>query len=165
MDKVTILSRKKFFDYKPEVPKENVVAIRIDDTTPPANDYKTKLYCDTLSLAFFDNPTYAEDIDRTQGAGSTSLTEKDKEIIDAYIDKHADRHFVLHCEAGKSRSAAIGYYILKRLGYTEELNDKKKLASELGFYFPNVEVYGLLTGKIYTKETAIELLDEIKNPE
>lgn len=44
MDKVTVLSRKKFFEYEPEVPKKEVVAIRIDDTTPPIEDYKTKYY-------------------------------------------------------------------------------------------------------------------------
>lgn len=30
---------------------------------------------------------------------------------------------------------------------------------------PNLEVYGLLTGKLYTRKTGIELLKEVNNPE
>ena len=84
-----------------------------------------------------------------------------KKLIDEFIDKYANKNFVLHCEQGISRSSAIGYYILKRLGYIEELNDKKNSS----LFFPNIEVYGLLIGKPYTKDTATELMNELKSLE
>lgn len=126
LEKVTILSREKFLEYKPDVLKKQVVSIRIADNIPPVENSVTKYYLDSLSLAFYDYPLYADETDISHGVESLRLTEKDKKIIDEYIDRYSDKHFVLHCEAGKSRSAAIGYYILKRLGYIEELNQKKK---------------------------------------
>lgn len=160
MDKVTIMSRKKFLEWLPPVSKEQVVAIRIGDRVP-VKDTASKFYTDTLSLAFYDEWTFADEIDRSTPAGSNRLIEKDKVNIDNFIDKYADKYFVLHCEQGISRSPAIGYYILKRLGYNKELNEKKDSA----LYSPNIEVYGLLIGKPYTKETADELRIEINNPE
>lgn len=156
MNKVTIKSRLKFLDLFPEVPKEDVVAIRIGDQ-PPLKDFSSKRYIDTLSLAFYDIWEYVEDIDRNTPVGSNRLTEKDKIVIDEFIDEHADKHFVLHCEQGISRSSAVGYYILKRLGYTDELKEKKESYA----YQPNIEVYGILIGKPFTRSTASELLDEL----
>lgn len=108
-------------------------------------DTASKRYLDTLSLAFYDEWTFADEIDRSTPEGSNRLTEKDKVIIDEFIDQYANKNFVLHCEQGISRSSAIGYYILKRLGY--------------------IEVYGLLIGKPYTKDTATELKNELKSLE
>lgn len=154
------MSRKKFLEWLPPVSKEQVVAIRIGDRKP-VKDAASNRYADTLSLAFYDEWTFADEIDRKTPVGSNRLTEKDKVIIDDFIDKYSDKYFVLHCEKGISRSSAIGYYILKRLGYNEELNKKK----DSGLYSPNIEVYGLLVGKPYTKETADELRKEINNLE
>lgn len=160
MDKVTILSRKRFLDWIPPVEENEVVSIRIGDRSP-VRDSASERYMDNLYLSFYDEWTYADEIDRNSPAGSNRLTEKDKVIIDEFIDKYADKYFVLHCEQGISRSSAVGYYILKRLRCTEELNDKK----ESGLFFPNIEVYGVLIGKPYKKNTAIELTDELKNLE
>ena len=160
MDKVTIMSRKKFLEWIPPISKEQVVAIRIGDR-PPVKDTASKQYLDTLSLAFYDEWTFADEIDRSTPEGSNRLTEKDKVIIDEFIDQYANKNFVLHCEQGIIRSSAIGYYILKRLGYIEELNDKK----DSSLFFPNIEVYGLLIGKPYTKDTATELMNELKSLE
>lgn len=157
MDKVTILSRKRFLDYIPEVDKKNVVAIRIGDNKP-INDSASKRYLDVLSLAFFDEWVYEEELDRTKAAGSNHLTLDDKIEIDNFIKKYEDKHFVIHCEQGVSRSAAVGYSILKNLGYTEELEAKK----ETSLYRPNLEVYGLLTGTIYSMKTASKIRDELK---
>jgi len=160
MDKVTILSRKRFLEYLPDVAKEKVVAIRIGDKAP-VKDKTSDNYADTLSLAFYDEWTFAENLDRNTPLGSNRLTIEDKIIIDNFIDQYVDCYFVVHCEQGISRSAAIGYYILKRLGYIGELNEKKESA----LYFPDIEVYGLLTGKPYTSKTATELRREINKSE
>ena len=145
MDKVTIMSRKKFLEWIPPISKEQVVAIRIGDRPPPVKDTASKRYLDILSLAFYDEWTFADEIDRSTPEGSNRLTEKDKVIIDEFIDQYANKNFVLHCEQVISRSSAIGYYILKCLGY--------------------IEVYGLLIGKPYTKDTATELKNELKSLE
>lgn len=146
----------KFLDLIPEVPKKGVVAIRIGDQSP-MKDSASKRYIDTLSLAFYDICEYAEEIDRKTPAGSNRLTEKDKIVIDEFIDEYAGKYFVLHCEQGISRSSAVGYYILKRLGYTEELKEKKESYA----YQPNIEVYGILIGKPFTRSTASELSNEL----
>lgn len=85
MDKVTIMSRKKFLEWIPPISKEQVVAIRIGDR-PPVKDTASKRYLDTLSLAFYDEWTFADEIDRSTPEGSNRLTEKDKVIIDEFID-------------------------------------------------------------------------------
>lgn len=158
MKKVTIVSRKKFLELIPDVPLEKVVAIRIGDN-PPVKDLASKRYTDTLSLGFYDVWEYADEIDRNTPIGSNRLTEKDKIVIDNFIDKHKNRHFVIHCEQGISRSSAVGYYILKCLGYENELQEKKESYA----YQPNVEVYGVLIGKPYTRKTVLELSNELKN--
>ena len=160
LDKVTIMGRKKFLEWLPPVSKNEVVAIRIGDRKP-VKDTASNRYADTISLAFYDEWTFADEIDRSTPVGSNRLTEKDKVIIDDFIDKYADKYFVLHCEQGISRSSAVGYYILKRLGYKKELNGKK----DSTLFMPNIEVYGLLIGKPYTKKTANELRKEINNQE
>lgn len=160
MDKVTIMSRKAFLTFIPPVLKKEVVAIRIGDKRP-VKDSASFYYFDVLSLSFYDEWTFAEEIDPNTPVGSNRLTKKEKRIIDCFIDRYAEKYFVLHCEQGMSRSAAIGYYILKRLGYKKELNEKKESA----LYFPNIEVYGLLIGKPYTKHTALALMKELKQVE
>lgn len=160
MDKVTILSRKRFLEYVPTVPTEEVVAIRIGDK-PPLRDTASKRYADTLSLSFYDVWEFADDINRNTPDGSNRMTEKEKVRVDEFIEAHAKKNFVLHCEQGISRSSAVGYYLLKKLGYTKELNEKK----ESSLFQPNIEVYGVLTGKPYRKETASELMAELKSIE
>ncbi|NSN04109.1 hypothetical protein HRD99_13175 [Enterococcus faecalis] len=157
MDKVTIMSRKKFLEWIPPISKEQVVAIRIGDR-PPVKDTASKQYLDTLSLAFYDEWTFADEIDRSTPEGSNRLTEKDKVIIDEFIDQYANKNFVLHCEQGISRSSAIGYYILKRLGYIEELNDKK----DISLFFPNIYLSFLFFFNPYTQFTSTYLLNVLK---
>ncbi|MCR8702165.1 hypothetical protein [Weissella cibaria] len=161
MDKVTIFSRRRFEEFVDiPVPKEDVVAIRIGDTKA-VRDSVSKRYYDTLSLAFSDKSIYEEELDRTKGEGSTHITETDKAEIDAFVEQYKDKHFVVHCEHGINRSPAVGYYILKKLGYEEELAEKKASA----LYQPSIEVYGMLIGKHYTKENDQALRNELKNIE
>lgn len=157
MRKVTIMSYKRFVEYQPSDNKEDVVAIRIGDT-PPIKDTATKRYSEVLSLGFYDIAEFKEDIDRKTPIGSNRLTEKDKIIVDQFIDKNSDKSFVLHCEQGISRSAAFGFYVLERLGYEEELLELK----QSGLYIPNIEVYGMLKGMPYSKNTATALRNELK---
>ncbi|EHN58126.1 hypothetical protein [Oenococcus kitaharae] len=158
MQKVTILSRASFLTYVPDLPKEQVVAIRIGDKRAPLKDSASQYYLDSLSMAFFDERTLFEDqINRSYGTGSNMFSEKDKRLVDDFVDKYQDKYFVIHCEEGKSRSAAIGYYILKKLGCTKELNQKK----ESGRFDPNPQVYGLLIGKPYTMGNAGEVTTEL----
>jgi len=160
LDKITIMSRKVFMEWLPPVSKEQIVAIRIGDNKPVV-DSASKRYADTLSLGFYDIAIFADVVDPSPRIESKRLTKEDKAIIDDFIDRHADKYFALHCEQGMSRSAAIGYYILKRLGCIEELNEKKDSA----LYYPNIEVYGLLIGKPYTLETSRELRRELNDLE
>jgi len=152
MDKVTILSEKAFHDYVPQKSQNENAAIRIGDNII-AKDSTAIRYLDTMYLSFYDVKNYADEINRNTPLGSNRLTSKDKVKIDTFIDKYSDKFFTVHCQTGVSRSAAIGYYILERLGYTEELNRKKNSA----LYLPNIEAYGILIGKPYTRATAIYL--------
>ncbi len=124
MDKVTILSRKKYLAYIPPLKKEDIVSIRISDHKPKV-DIADKRYSDTLYLEFYDLETPIEDLDRRTPDGSNRINDKDKAAVDAFIDKHRDKTFVVHCEQGRSRSAAVGYYILMKLNETRELDFKR----------------------------------------
>ena len=154
MEKVKIMSRKKFLEYIPET--KDVVAIRISDSMP-VKEVAEKRYIDVLRLSFYDEYEFEEDIDRNSPVGTNRLNDDDVKEINAFVEKYKDKQFIIHCEQGICRSSAVGYSILKRLGYTEELNEKKDSC----LYFPNIEVYGKLTGKVYNRKNAVELRNEL----
>lgn len=156
MEKVKIMSRKKFLEYIPKT--KDVVAIRISDTLP-IKEVAEKRYLDVLRLSFYDEYILDEDIDRNTPWGTNRFTDDYVEQVNNFIEKYKDKQFIIHCEQGISRSSAVGYYILKKLNCTEELNDKKDSC----LYFPNIEVYGKLIGKIYNRENAVDLRNELNN--
>lgn len=64
-----------------------------------------------------------------------------------FIEKYKDSHFVVHCDAGVSRSSATALAIAKELAP----EDYQKLLN-LGIYFPNVLIYSyLVEGKFNDK--------------
>ncbi|MDN6846492.1 MAG: hypothetical protein L0L87_02570, partial [Tetragenococcus koreensis] len=64
-----------------------------------------------------------------------------------FIENHKDSHFVVHCDAGVSRSSATALAITKELAP----EDYQKLL-DLGIYFPNVLIYSyLVEGKFNDK--------------
>lgn len=149
--RVTIMSREKYLsEYKP--PKENMVAIRIS-TEAPVRDIRDKLFDDVLYLGFEDY-LYGE----TDVVGHHRFSDDEKIQIDKFIEKYADRDFVVHCQKGASRSPAVGYYILKTLGETEELIEKRKT----GLYSPNIDVYVTLNGETLDPKNP-EIREKFKN--
>lgn len=81
---------------------------------------------------------------------------KDCKKVFAFMEKYQEKHFVVHCDAGVSRSAATALAIAKR--YAPE--DYQKLL-ELGVYFPNVLIYSYLVDGTFNDELAKKYRKEL----
>ncbi len=142
--KAIALSRQEVLSYQP---LENSVLIsyggsykgQIARRVPE----KVKLrYRDVLELAVDDVISDKRDSKHLSLFSSFDVhafDEKDCQKTRQFIEKYADAYFVVHCDAGISRSSATAYYIAEK--YAPE--DFKSL-QKLGIYFPNPRIYGFL---------------------
>jgi len=128
-----ILSREGAERYKVELPHV-CISIR-DPKTEKATLYPNLTRLDALYLDFWD-------VDREHSAigidEDVVFNKKHaKEILDFFIKyAHQVDTFVINCEAGISRSAAVGAALAKIHGYDNLIFFKK--------FLPNSLVYGLL---------------------
>jgi predicted protein tyrosine phosphatase len=109
--KVNVYSRKQAIDL---VPAEGTVVISISG---PDNEAPLKEgWEDILRLAFHD---VALDPDACRIQGIQSIAGKpiiffDEEMaaqVDTFAFKHKDKDFMVHCDAGVSRSVAVGLFL------------------------------------------------------
>ena len=126
------------------VDKENLVLITIGE---PDNKIDSKLtleetkdFKDVLMIEFWD---IEEDF-----GDYKIITDEQGKIIQDFIIKNIDNKFIINCQAGKSRSAAVGRAIecLKFFGIGEEAkyNYKTSFNSEIvshSRYCPNLTVF------------------------
>lgn len=70
MDKVTIMGRKRFLDL---FQKNKLLTLGLVDREP-VKDTASKRYLDTLALAFYDEWTFADEIDLSTPEDSNRLT-------------------------------------------------------------------------------------------
>lgn len=94
-------------------PNSVLISIRDRDDMPRPNN---PLWVEVMPLSFVDVAGNVEVINMLKGYGIVVPTEKHGKAIAAFIRKHYDKHIYVHCEAGKSRSAAV-VEILRRLGW------------------------------------------------
>lgn len=66
--------------------------------------------------------------------------EGDYQKLHAFIVTYKDCHFIVHCDAGVSRSSATALYI----NYIYAPKDYEKL-KKLGIYYPNALIFGYLS--------------------
>lgn len=94
-----------------------------------------------LNLEFDDLPCDEFEFDGHVAKGLS--IEQAKEIYD-FVEKHIGKNFIIHCRAGMSRSAAVGWYI--RDFYKDIYNGDYRLPEG-----PNKDVYRKLS-RVYYKE-------------
>lgn len=82
--------------------------------------------------------------------------EKDLKRTFIFMEKYQNSHFVVHCDAGISRSSATALAIAKR--YAPK--DYQKLL-DLGIYFPNVLIYSYLVDGTYNAQLAKKYRKEL----
>ena len=130
------------------IDKENLVLISIGEPTEKSgysqdiklSDEEVKDFKDSLRVAFWD-------IEEDFGDYKIITDEQAKEIQD-FIIKNIDNKFIINCQAGKSRSAAVGKAIecITTFGIGEEAkyNYKTSFNSEISKhsrYCPNLTVF------------------------
>lgn len=126
------------------VDKENLVLITIGEPDNKIDSKltleETKYFKDVLMIEFWD-------IEEDFGDYKIISDEQGK-IIQDFIIKNIDNRFIINCQAGKSRSAAVGKAIecLKFFGIGEEAkyNYKTSFNSEIDAhtrYYPNLTVF------------------------
>lgn len=128
--------------------KENLVLITIGEPTEKTgysqerklSDEEVKGFKDTLMIDFWD---IEEDF-----GDYKIITDEQGKIIQDFIIKNIDNRFIINCQAGKSRSAAVGRAIecIKFFGIGDEAkyNYKTSFKSEIDAhsrYCPNLMVF------------------------
>ena len=126
------------------VDKENIVLITIGEPDNKIDSKltleETKYFKDVLMIEFWD---IEEDF-----GDYKIITDEQGKIIQDFIIKNIDNKFIINCQAGKSRSAAVGKSIecLKFFGIGEEAkyNYQTCFSSEIDAhsrYYPNLTVF------------------------
>lgn len=80
--------------------------------------------------------------------------EKDYQKLHNFIEKYQDSYFVVHCDAGVSRSSATALYINH-----EYAPEDFETLQKLNIYFPNALIYGYLQ----EGEMNVEILEKYRN--
>lgn len=127
--KIEILSREECLNYISNKLETDCVVISINDTGFTTNFKENIRIRDILSLTFDD---ITLDIDGCT-LFNKSISKEIKSFIDSY--KQTVTQFIIHCTAGISRSAAVGFVISKYL------NGDDTYLFETGRYIPNKLIY------------------------
>ena len=134
--------------YQNIIDKQNLVLISIGEPTEKSgysqdiklSDEEVKDFKDSLRVAFWD-------IEEDFGDYKIITDEQAKEIQD-FIIKNKENKFIINCQAGKSRSAAVGkaieQLIFFGIGEEAKYNYKTCFNSEISAhsrYCPNLTVF------------------------
>lgn len=128
------LISQDIIDYKNTV----LISIR-DPDAETIEDYLTEDFKDTLFIAFWD-------IEESFGNYKT-ITKEQGKIINDFITKNKDSKFLVHCDAGQSRSAGVGLAVECILNYDGSVYNYKHGHSnikEFKRYDPNLTVFDII---------------------
>lgn len=134
---VTVHSRQQFESLKaPDVPHV-VVSINNPELDLPAKFDSNNMTLGRVNLYFWDLdevPPGVEDPDNWK----LFLREEADAVVDMLRKQGDCRHVIVHCSAGKSRSAGMAAAIMKCLNDDDTLifNDRR--------YMPNMRVYRMM---------------------
>jgi len=134
-DKIeAIISRKELIENYILFNPSTTVLISVND---PRNR--------SIDLNYFKKELYVSFYDITSNIGSYNVIESEKaKIIKDFIIENKDKKFIINCEAGKSRSAAIGLAIECLLLFNGNKYDYSIFNSkikEFPRYIPNLAVF------------------------
>jgi len=115
MIKILILSRNEMFDYINTYKyQSNVAYISINDTSGMYSKSPLKEFEHMPNILILNFDDVIEDGQRSPTSGSTftrSFSIDQAKSIISFIDNNKDKHFIVHCVAGISRSGAVGTFI------------------------------------------------------
>ncbi len=123
--KAEVLSRAIVRDlvevYEANVSDIVLISIETPDRVYREDDLHREKWKDSLVVQFHD-------IDREEDGLTAINTDHAQEIVD-FILKHNGEEFIIHCDAGISRSAAVGLFMESRLDYDVHFNMGPGLAN------------------------------------
>lgn len=120
-----ILAEDMAVQYKPE---PNTVLVRINDDQFAPLKYPDH-YDDILEVLFadIDQPSIYDQL----------MTEEQAQQIFNFMEKYRDKKFVVHCQAGISRSSAVGC----AWAYMNGLLELEEKIRRTPCFYPNAHVY------------------------
>jgi len=123
-------------------PDENSVLLRINDAFFEKLKYP-EVYDDILEVCFadIDHPSFYD----------VMMTEDHAvEMVD-FIEKHTDKKFVIHCQAGISRSSATAC----AWAYYHDEPEIESIIRNSPVFYPNAHVYRLLVTEIEKRKGGV----------
>lgn len=125
-----VLSHSEAAKFVPDPTQEDIVLIRIVDSKGDFRPLKApSRYNDILCLKF-------DDVSMSS-SNYYAISDQEADKIAEFLIKHKGKNLVVHCEAGVSRSSAVGYC-------WAELNGDERvmrvLVDSMGWYCPNYTV-------------------------
>ncbi|KAA6341306.1 hypothetical protein EZS27_010893 [termite gut metagenome] len=162
MNKIFVLSRFEFegnmktngIDDENVEKYEDLAIISITDN--PKNHLFKKDHDNVLNMTFDDVGEKAYE-NRHKVKKSLKLkledfyrifSEKDAETIVDFIEKNKEKTFIIHCEAGISRSGAVGLFIRDFYDWVDKEDFDNRVKNKI---YPNMLVLRLLKKEFYEK--------------
>lgn len=149
-----VIGKEEFFHFYETLPKSCVVISiadpytnNLDRSVPNCllstfNDY-IKFYFHDLEKPFADLKTFSRE---------------EAIILSNFIKKNKDKQFIIHCEAGMSRSGAIAKSILLWLHNCTNINEITIIDTHFRYY-PNKLVLKLLLEELFNIEITDNYID------
>ena len=131
------------------IDKQNLVLISIGEPTPKPGGYSQDIKLSDEEVKDFKDSLRIEFWDVEEDYGDYKIiTDKQAKEIQDFIIKNKENRFIINCQAGKSRSAAVGKAIecivFFGVGDEAKYNYKTSFNSEISThsrYFPNLTVF------------------------
>jgi len=141
-----ILPRWKASHATEEIDAPDTAIISIIDPENPENLFNDRAWIKGILRLEFDDVEDDESVDRERYIHMTK--EQAQQIVD-FACKHYNsvKRFIIHCEAGASRSAAVAVALCEHFEKHDNniWNDRR--------YFPNKHVYSLMKAALQEKES------------
>lgn len=155
-----IIGKDEFIHFYDSLPKSCVV-ISIADPFESNNDRSIP---NTLLSMFNDYiKLHFHDLDKPF-ANLKYFTKDEANLLSEFIKKNKDKQFIVHCEAGMSRSAAIAKSILLWLDNCDDLNNETMIDKHYRYY-PNKLVLKLLSESLFGYEINMPIKEKDLNNE
>jgi predicted protein tyrosine phosphatase len=143
--RITVMNRSQAIQYCHQQHDEKSVIISI---YTPVEEYHDEPFMSTiidngvweiLRIGFFD-------IDGNYPASFGRMTIDDAELIADVVARNLDKHIIVHCDAGQSRSAGIAAALSKYYNDTDDMffNNPR--------YVPNMFCYRLMLAQLAGKQ-------------
>jgi len=148
-----IMGREEFLSYKKTLsPDDKNKMVLISISEPNNNIFisddesATSDFFDILEIKFWDVEKPLVNV--TKGVEYYPLTDEQGKEIKDFILKNRDKKFLIHCKAGKSRSAGVGKAVECLINFNGDVYNYRTSHSEIDDYeryAPNQTVFDKIT--------------------